>query len=254
MGRSKIDVETQLRAWQKLHKKNVPVSIMNWENLELNIPIIVPLIIVTLVTCLAIMMVPLVGSSGSKKSELALPKRYATNLIRSRALLFASCFNPLFFSLFLTVWLLLCAINAVFQLMRVASRDPEGARNVAESSGAFFQPTVLLFILQYWGITCLLIHILFSAEYYVIGSVTSFLPFLVCFYQAMALRGDEVDQWPVLGINVGLLLSFVVTVAFTVPWLKNEYRIAVRDLNAHTTNVLGYRSKTEKMLEQKKRK
>ncbi|ORC88974.1 uncharacterized protein TM35_000141850 [Trypanosoma theileri] len=254
MSRNKIDVETQFRAWQKEQKKNVPVSFMDWQNLELNMPVVVPLLIVTVITSLLIMMVPFVGRNGSKKSRFDLGRRFAKNLPKSRALLFASWFNPFVFSTFLAVWIVLCAINAVFQLMRVASTDPEGTKNVVQTTAAFFQPAVLLFILQYWGITCLLIHVVFSAEYYIIGSAMSFLPFLASFYQAMALSGDEVDHWPVLCINMGLLLSFGVTVAFTVPWLKNEYRIAMRDLNAHTTNVLGYHRKAEKVVEQKKRK
>ncbi|KAF5226097.1 hypothetical protein ECC02_000658 [Trypanosoma cruzi] len=251
-SRTYTDVEQQLRAWQRKQEKKVVVSCMDWQNIESNLPLLIPIIGITLVTCFVFMLIPFIGRMKSGKQNPGLACRYSANLGSSRALLFASRFNAPLFSAFLTIWLLLCLANVVFYLMQVAANDPTWAERVLTTPDGFLEPMVLLYIVQYWGISSLLIHVIFTSHHYMVGCMASFLPFLVSFYQATRLQGDEVDDWPVIAIKVALLFSFFATVAFTVPWMQNEYRIAMREIDAHTSRALGLRRKTEKMPERKK--
>ncbi|KEG07184.1 hypothetical protein DQ04_10631030 [Trypanosoma grayi] len=253
MGRSNLDVEAQLRAWQKTQAKEVPVSFMEWHNLESNLPIVLPLAAVTLVTCIIITLVPFIGRGKSAKSGAGIAHQYAAGLAGTRALIFASRFNPFAFSAFITVWLLLSATNTVFCLMQAASTAATPAATFSETLDGFLKPAVILFVIQYWAITSLLIHVLFTAHRYYIGSAASFPPFLVSFYQVASLKGNEVDRWPVTTVNAALVISVATAIAFTVPWIKNEYRIAMRDLNANAASTLGYRKKVVEKKGEKKR-
>ncbi|RNF00538.1 uncharacterized protein Tco025E_08773 [Trypanosoma conorhini] len=253
MSRSVTDVEEQLRAWQQTHEKKTAVSCMEWRNLEANLLLLFPVVGVTLVTCFVFTLVPFIGRRHAAKEGLGLARRYAANLRRSRALVFASRFNPPLFSAFLTVWLLLCAANAVFQLMRLAADDPTWAERVLTTSDGFLTPAVLLYVAQYWGISSLLIHVLFTPRRYVIGSAVSVPPFLVSFYQTLRVTGEEVDAWPGTVVKATLAVSILTMVAFTVPWLHNEYRIAMQGIDAQTSLALGFRGQAEEKSKVKKR-
>ncbi|RNF06347.1 hypothetical protein TraAM80_04045 [Trypanosoma rangeli] len=253
MSRGAPDVEQQLRAWQQTHDRKTAVSYMEWRNLEANLLLLVPAGGVTLATCLAFTLIPFIGRGRTAKQGPGLARRYAANLHSSRALLFASRFNPPLFSAFLTVWLLLCLATLVFQLMQLASDDPTWAERVSTTPDGLLNSTVFLYVLQYWGISSLLIHILFTSRHYMIGSVASLPPFLVSFYQAMRLTGNEEDAWAILAVKATLAISLLVTVAFTAPWLQNEYHIVMQGIDAQTSRALGFRRKVEENAERKKR-
>lgn len=245
---STLDVEEQLRRVQERQLHNgqgfTPtaattraIRFVQWEYFDPVATVAYGISAVVAVTALIILL-----SSCVPKT---LARRYAEGLKKARAPVLSSAFTPLTLSLSLAVWLPLISANVVLWMMKMEAQRQHMATVSNEPAAP---PTSLLawlttvpflcFAAEYLGVVGLWLYVLVAGGSYDWGLLAGLALFFPSFYQSMVIDSADPERTAVWVTHTVFLASLATLAAVTTPWIKREYKAALREINGHTARSL----------------